>query len=305
MKSLHLTTRVFSSLFATLLATAVIADDSFDNIEIQTIKAADGIYMLTGKGGNIGLSVGTDGVFLIDDQFAPLTKKINTAIAPLSDKPVKFVLNTHWHPDHTGGNENLGSSGTVIVAHDNVRKRLSVDNFIELFNMQSSALAPAGLPVITFNDAVTFHFNDEEILVTHVMKAHTDGDAIVHFKRANVIHAGDTYFSGMYPFIDTAHGGSNGGYLKAIDQVLALADDKTVIIPGHGSISNKQELTAYRDMLKTVIDRIRAMVEENASLEQVQASMPTRTFDERYGGGFINNEAFVKMVYRNMTANPS
>ena len=294
---------IFLSL--SLFASATIADDSFDSVEIQTIKAADGIYMLTGKGGNIGLSTGTDGVFLIDDQFAPLTDKILAAITQVSDKPVKFVLNTHWHPDHTGGNENLGSSGTVIIAHDNVRKRLSVDNFIELFNMQSPAMATAGLPVITFGDAVTFHLNGEEILVRHVVSAHTDGDAIVHFKQANVIHAGDTYFSGMYPFIDGNSGGSNNGYIKAVDQVLALADDKTVIIPGHGPISNKQELTAWRDMLKTIIDRIRAMVRENASLQQVQAGTPTRAFDEKYGGGFFNNETFVKMLYQNMTQDPS
>jgi len=294
---------IFLSL--TLFASATIADDSFDSVEIQTIKAADGIYMLTGKGGNIGLSTGTDGVFLIDDQFAPLTDKILAAITQVSDKPVKFVLNTHWHPDHTGGNENLGSSGTVIIAHDNVRKRLSVDNFIELFNMQSPAMATAGLPVITFGDAVTFHLNGEEILVRHMVSAHTDGDAIVHFKQANVIHAGDTYFSGMYPFIDGNSGGSNDGYIKAVDQVLALADDKTVIIPGHGPISNKQELTAWRDMLKTIIDRIRAMVRENASLQQVQAGTPTRAFDEKYGGGFFNNETFVKMLYQNMTQDPS
>ena len=294
---------IFLSL--TLFVSATIADDSFDTVEIQTIKAADGIYMLTGKGGNIGLAVGTDGGFLIDDQFAPLTDKILAAITQVSDKPVKFVLNTHWHPDHTGGNENLGSSGTVIIAHDNVRKRLSVDNFIELFNMQSPAMATAGLPVITFGDAVTFHLNGNEIFVRHVASAHTDGDAIVHFKQANVIHAGDTYFSGMYPFIDGNSGGSNDGYIKAIDQVLALADDKTVIIPGHGPISNKQELTAWRDMLKTIIDHTRAMVGENASLQQVQASMPTRAFDEKYGGGFINNETFVKMLYQNMTQDPS
>lgn len=301
----HLTKRVSSILFATLFTATGYADDSFNDIEIQTIKAADGIYMLTGKGGNIGLSVGTDGAFLIDDQFAPLTDKIQAAITQVSDKPVKFVLNTHWHPDHTGGNENLGSSGTVIVAHDNVRKRLSVDNFIEMFNMQSSAMAAAGLPVITFGDAITFHLNDDEILVRHVMNAHTDGDAIVHFKHANVIHAGDTYFSGMYPFIDASSGGSNDGYIRAIDQVLSQANEKTVIIPGHGPISNKQELAAWRDMLETIIDRIRAMVGENASLEQVQASLPTKAFDEKYGGGFINNETFVKMLYQNMTQDPS
>ena len=296
----HLTRGLSCFLFATLITSVAFADDSFDNIEIQTIKAADGIYMLTGKGGNMGISVGADGVFLIDDQFAPLTEKIQAAITQVSDQAVKFVLNTHWHPDHTGGNENLGKSGAVIVAHNNVRKRLSVDNFIELFNLKSSATTAAGLPVITFDDAVTFHLNGDEIQVTHVMNAHTDGDAIVHFTHSNVIHAGDIYFSGMYPFIDSAHGGSTEGTIRAINQVLALADDKTVIIPGHGAISNKQELTAYRDMLLTISGRIRKRISENASLQQVQTSMPSKDFDEKYGGGFISNEAFVKMVYQDM-----
>ena len=296
----HLTQGLSLFLFGILITSAVIADDSFDTVEIQTIKAADGIYMLTGKGGNMGIAVGADGVFLIDDQFAPLTEKIQTAITQVSDKPVKFLLNTHWHPDHTGGNENPGKSGTVIVAHNNVRKRLSVDNFIEMFNMKSSATAAAGLPVITFDDAVTFHLNGDEIQVRHVMNAHTDGDVIVHFTRANVIHAGDVMFNGLFPFIDTAHGGSTDGYIKAIDQVLALADDKTVIIPGHGAISNKQELAAYRDMLQTISGRIRRLVSEKASLQQVQASMPVKEYDEKYGGGFINNEAFVKMLYQDI-----
>ncbi|MGB5716468.1 MAG: MBL fold metallo-hydrolase [Gammaproteobacteria bacterium] len=293
------------SLFISLFSFPVIADDSFSTVGIQASPAGEGIYMLTGKGGNIGLSTGTDGVFLIDDQFAPLTDKVLTTIGQLSDKPVRFLLNTHWHPDHTGGNENLGNSGTVIVAHDNVRRRLSVDNFIEMFNMKTAATAAAGLPVITFNDAITFHFNGEEIDVRHVMNAHTDGDAIVHFKRSNVIHAGDTYFSGMYPFIDTNSGGSVDGYLKAIDQVLALADDKTVIIPGHGTLSNKQELRAYRDMIWTISDRIRRMLGEQASLEQVQASMPCKEYDAEYGGGMLNNEAFVKMLYEDMARDPS
>ena len=299
MQDNYLATALSIFLSLTLFVSATIADDSFDTVEVQTIKAADGIYMLTGKGGNIGLAVGTDGVFLVDDQFAPLTDRIQAAITQVSDKPVKFVLNTHWHPDHTGGNENLGSSGTVIVAHDNVRKRLAVDNFIELFNMQSPAMAAAGLPVITFGDAVTFHLNGDEILVRHVVSAHTDGDAIVHFKQANVIHAGDTYFSGMYPFIDTGSGGSVDGYVRAIDQVLEIANEKTVIIPGHGPISNRQELTAYRDMLKTITGRIKTLLHN--SLEQIQAEGVTADFDATYGDGFIKSEKFVEMLYQDLS----
>ena len=278
-----------------------IAEEQFKDVEIKTIKAGDGIYMLTGKGGNLGLSVGDDGVFLIDDQFAPLTGKIQAAIARLSDKPVRFVLNTHWHPDHTGGNENLGASGTTLVAHDNVRTRLSVDNFIEMFQLNAPAMPKTGLPVITFNEAITFHINDNDIRAWHVEHAHTDGDAIVHFRQANVIHMGDTYFASMYPFIDIGSGGSTEGCIRAIDQVLEIANGKTVIIPGHGSISNRQELTAYRDMLKTISERIKVRLRKGASLEQIQADQVTADFDAAYGAGFIKNEQFMEMLYQDLS----
>ena len=276
------------------------AKDKYSDIEIETIQAGDGIYMLTGKGGNLGISIGADGVFLIDDQFAPLTEKIQSAIAKLSDKPIRFILNTHWHPDHSGGNENLGKAGATLVAHDNVRKRLSVDNVIEMFQMQAPAMPKAGLPVITFNDAMTFHMNNNEIRTWHVEHAHTDGDSMVHFKQANVLHMGDTYFAGMYPFIDTGSGGSADGCLRAINQALEIADEKTVIIPGHGPISNRPELIAYRDMLKAITDRIKLLLGNNATLEQVEADMPTAKYDEDFDGGVIDREKFVKMLYQDL-----
>ena len=284
-----------------LIPTASLADDGFSDVEIKTQKAGTGVYMLTGKGGNLGLSTGPDGVFLIDDQFAPLTAKISTAIAAISEQPIRFVLNTHWHPDHTGGNENLGNSGSVILAHDNVRKRLAVDNFIKMFQMDAPAMGKAGLPVITFSDALTLHLNNDEILVTHVENAHTDGDAVIFFKQANVIHAGDVYFAGMYPFIDSDSGGSVEGTLKAIREILAMADEHTVIIPGHGPLSNKSGLTAYSGMLQTISDRIRTLINKQASLEEIQAARPTQDYDDIYGNGFIKNEAFVEMLYQDMT----
>ena len=201
-------TGIFLQVMLLLLAcwNTAFAKDPYKDVEVKTGKAGDGVYMLTGQGGNLGVSVGDDGVFLIDDQFAPLTGKILAAIATLSDKPVRFVLNTHWHPDHSGGNENLGKAGAILLAHDNVRKRLSVDGFIEMFQMNAPALSKTGLPVITFNDAITFHMNNNEIRAWHVEHAHTDGDSMVYFRQANVIHMGDTYFAGMYPFIDTGSG---------------------------------------------------------------------------------------------------
>jgi glyoxylase-like metal-dependent hydrolase (beta-lactamase superfamily II) len=259
--------------------------------------------MLTGQGGNMGVSAGPDGVFLIDDQFAPLSEKIKSAIAALSDQPVRFLLNTHWHPDHTGGNEIMGKAGTVIVAHNNVRKRLAVDNFIEMFGMDAPATDITGLPVITFDSSLTFHLNGSEIIVSHVSNAHTDGDSIVWFRDVNVIHTGDIYFAGMYPFIDTGSGGSIAGIINALEQVLAMSDDKTVIIPGHGPVSTKSSLLAYTDMLKTISSTLRKMIAAQSTLEQIQATEPTRDFDGKYGDGFIKNTAFVKMLYKDMTGN--
>ncbi len=286
-----------------LFTTAAMADDKFKNVEIKTTQVSDSIYMLTGKGGNIGVSVGTDGVFLIDDQFAPLTGKIKAAIAKLSDQPVRFLLNTHWHPDHTGGNENIGKTGTVIVAHDNVRKRLSVDNFIEMFGAEAPAMNKAGLPVITFDQSLTFHLNGDEILVNHVDNAHTDGDSIVNFSAANVIHTGDIYFAGMYPFIDYNTGGSVEGVIQALEQVLAMSDADTIIIPGHGPISNRKELVPYINMLKTISSHMKKMIAEQATLEQIQATAPSKEFDGEYGNGFIKNTVFVSMLYKGMTQN--
>lgn len=301
-----MTTQGLFKLTATLLlslslATTAVAEDKFKDVEITAIPVGTGIYMLTGQGGNIGVSVGSDGVFLIDDQFAPLTKKITAAIDALSKQPVRFLLNTHWHPDHTGGNENMGNAGIVIVAHSNVRKRLAVDNFIEMFAMEAPATDATGLPVITFDDALTFHLNEDEIHISHVESAHTDGDSIVQFRAANVMHLGDIYFAGMYPFIDTNSGGSINGTLKALDHALALSDDNTVIIPGHGPVSNKESLVAYTGMLRTINSRIQKMIAGKSTLAQILATEPTKDFDKEYGNGLIKNTAFVEMLYKDMT----
>jgi cyclase len=292
----------FTGILMLMVSVATSAkEDAFKDIEIKSTQVAEGIYMLTGKGGNIGVSVGADGVFLIDDQFAPLTEKITAAIATLSDQPVRFLLNTHWHPDHSGGNVNMGKAGTVIVAHDNVRKRLAVDNFIEMFGMEAPAMENAGLPVITFDNSLTFHLNDNEIDISHINNAHTDGDCFVHFRDANVIHTGDIYFAGMYPFIDTHSGGSTEGTLNALERILALSDNNTVIIPGHGPVSDKVGLMAYSNMLRTVSSRMRKMIAEQSSLEQILAAEPTKDFDDEYGNGAIKNAAFVEMLYKDMT----
>src|SRR6185503_12175274 len=200
--------------------TALAQQQDFSKVEVKSQKVAEGLYMLQGAGGNIGLSVGADAAFLVDDQYAPLTPKITAAVKALTDKPIKFVLNTHWHGDHTGGNENLGTAGTLIVAHDNVYRRMSTEQFITFFNEKVAASPKVALPVITFNDTLTFHLNGDDLHAFHVPPAHTDGDSIVHFRKADVIHMGDTFFNGMYPFIDVDSGGGIEGMIGAADKVL-------------------------------------------------------------------------------------
>ncbi len=273
----------------------------FEQVQIQTQKAVDGVYMLVGPGGNIGISVGEDGVFMIDDLFAPLTEKIKAAIAEVSDQPVRFLINTHHHADHTGGNENLGGAGAVIVAHENVRKRLSTEQIIEFFNMKLPPSPKAALPVITFTRDVTFHLNGDDLYVFHVKNAHTDGDAVIHFRGANVIHTGDLYFEGLYPFIDIASGGSVNGMIEGVTQLLPMLDDASKVIPGHGPLSDKSKLTAYRDMLITIRDRISQQIEAGKTLEEVVASKPGREFDAEWGQLFLKPEQFVGILYQDLS----
>ena len=276
------------------------ANDEFSSIEIKTIKVSDGIYMLMGKSGNIGVSAGEDGVFMIDDQFAPLTTKIKAAVAKISDKPIGFVLNTHWHFDHTGGNENLGKEGTVIVAHDNVRERMTKDNFIAAFNKKVPAAPKIALPVITFNDTMTFHLNRQEIQVVHHSNAHTDGDSMVIFKSANVIHMGDTFFNGLYPFIDASSNGNINGVIAAAEVIISMADDNTKIIPGHGPLGDKKALVSYRDMLVTVRDRMQKLIGQGKTLNEIVALKPNADLDKVWGKGFLDPEAFLKILHSAM-----
>lgn len=277
------------------------AQQDMQDVQIQTVKVADGVYMLMGRGGNMGLSVGDDGAFLVDDQYAPLTDKIKAAIAAVTDRPIEFVVNTHWHGDHTGGNENLGEAGVIIVAHENVRRRMSVDQFQEAFGRATPAAPDAALPVITFTDAVTFYWNDDELHVFHVNPAHTDGDVIIHFVQANVVHMGDTYFNGLYPFIDVSSGGSIDGTIAAVDQVLAFVRTDTKIIPGHGPLSDVAALRGYRNMLAGVRDRIQQLISQGSSRDEVIAAKPTRDLDDKWGGGFMQPDQWVGIVYDSMT----
>ena len=286
---------------AAVFATPALAQQQdFSKVEIKAEKLSATTWMLTGAGGNLGLSVGEDSAFLVDDQFAPLTPKIEAEVKKLTANPIRFVVNTHWHFDHTGGNENLGKAGAVIVSHENVRRRMSNEQFIEFLNMKMRPEPRVALPSVTFTRDVTFHQNGDEIHVFHVPAAHTDGDAIVHFKTSDVIHMGDVFFNRIYPFIDTSSGGTIDGVIAAVDRVLELSSDKTRIIPGHGPLASKADLQAYRDMLATAAARIRDGVRSGRKLEEVVAGKPTAEFDAVWGKGFMPPERFVEMVYRNL-----
>lgn len=272
-------------------------DDQSVDVVIETTEVANGIYMLVGQGGNIGASIGEDGVFLIDDQFAPLTEKIRNALSAITVQPIKFMFNTHWHFDHAGGNENLGNQGVILVAHDNVRKRMSTEGFIEAFNQTIPAAPEIALPSITFSETTTFHLNGQTIEAIHVLNAHTDGDSIIFFREANVIHSGDVFFNGLYPFIDKSSEGSVDGILRAVDLMLSLADNNTRIIPGHGRLGNKRDLNNYRRMLMTIRNRVQTMIDEGKTIDEIIELKPTAEYDEAWGQGFLNPETFLRVLH--------
>jgi cyclase len=272
----------------------------YSKAEIKTEKLTDNLYMLVSVGvlaGNVALLAGPNGALLVDDQFSPLVPKINEAVAAVSSAPVRFVLNTHWHDDHTGGNEPLGKAGAVIIAHDNTLKRVSTEQFIDLFNAKMPAKPPEAWPLVTFADSVSLHLNGEDVEAVHVANAHTDSDAIIYFKKANVVHMGDVFPGPIYPFVDTGSGGSLDGVIAAAATVLARIDDNTRIIPGHASIQKKQDLAAWRGMLISVRNRVTEAIRAGKTQEQVVAAGVTKEFDAKYGGGFINPTVFVQRAY--------
>jgi glyoxylase-like metal-dependent hydrolase (beta-lactamase superfamily II) len=256
--------------------------------------------MLIGSGGNMALSTGADGSVLVDTEYAPLNQKIVAAVKAAGGSDVKFVINTHYHGDHTGGNEPLGKAGALIIAQDNVRVRMSTEQFMAAFNQKIPPAPAAALPKVTFPTRATFYWNGQKVNVFHVENAHTDGDSIIHFTNANVIHTGDTYVKDQYPLIDRSSKGSLDGFIKSSEAVLALADANTKIIPGHGALANKADLQRFHDMLVTVRGSLKTLIDQGKTEDQAVAAKPTAQLDEKWGKGFMKADDFVHMAYQSL-----
>jgi glyoxylase-like metal-dependent hydrolase (beta-lactamase superfamily II) len=272
------------------------------HLDINTTKLTDNMYVIYGAGGNVIVSIGIDGIIMVDDQYAPVTEKMKSVIAELSDQPIKFVINTHWHPDHVGGNENLGESGAIIVSHDNVRKRLGNNQFFEFINKTIPALSKKGLPIITFSENMILYQNEEEIKITHLDMGHTDGDAAVFFIKNNVIHVGDDFSDRSYPFIDLSGGGSIDGLISSLQTILSMINNETKVVGGHSGISNQTKVKDYLNMLIDIRDHIKQMIQEDKSLDEIILSKPTSKYDViYYDYSFIKPKDFVTSIYISMT----
>ncbi|MFK8058495.1 MAG: MBL fold metallo-hydrolase [Polaribacter sp.] len=267
-------------------------------VKIKTTKLSEQVFMLEGRGGNIGLFIGKDAIFMIDDQFAPLTPKILAAIKEITPKPVNYLVNTHWHGDHTGGNANMQKEGALIVAHNNVRKRMSLDQVIR--GRTKKAAPKEALPIITFADDLMMHINNDDIFISHIHSAHTDGDALVFFTNNNILHTGDAYFQGAFPYIDLASGGSINGYIEGINKMILLANYTTKILPGHGKVSNKKELIAYKKMLLALKTSVQIEIDKGKTLEEVKNNKEI-TKDYAHYSSWITEEKIRETIYKSLT----
>ena len=275
-----------------LVATAAFGQQNFDNVQIKTQKVAGTVYMLVGAGGNIGVTVGEDGIVIVDDQYAPLAPKILEALKGISDKPLRFIINTHYHGDHTGGNEVMGKSAP-IVAHENVRKRL-----VAGVPARNTPPAPKGaLPVVTFDSTLTLHVNGEDVRAVHFPHGHTDGDAIIWFTKSNVVHMGDDFFNGRFPFVDIDGGGSVAGLIQNVEKVLGQLPDDVKIIPGHGDLADKAALRAYLEMLKATSAAAQAAIKAGKTVAQAKEEKILSKW-ETWGTGFVGQDRFLDTLYR-------
>ena len=271
-------------------------------VEIRAESLGPGVAVLFGAGGNIGVSYGPDGTVLIDDQFAPLTEKIAKAVADLGGTPVRYLVNTHWHYDHSGGNENLGKAGATIFAHDNVRVRLAAGG-----NILGNAIPPApaaALPVVTYAHGLTFHLNGDEIDAVFTGGGHTDGDTALFWRKANVLHTGDMMMSNApFPFVDTSSGGSAVRLVASLDKLLAMIDGQTKVVPGHGPVTDRAGLQVWRDRIAGAVDTVRAAKASGKSLDAFLAANPLKVMDRP--GAFVNSDAFGRAIWASLDAEPA
>lgn len=270
--------------------------------EFQTQLVRPGLYVVAGAGTNVAVWTGADGTVLVDDGLATLAPQLLETVGRIADGPLRLVVNTHWHPDHAGGNELAARSGAIVVAHERARASMGTAHVSDEYGVRIPASPHAALPVVTFPDELALTLNGDRLVVSHADAAHTGGDAIVWWENANVVHLGDVYCNGSYPFVDLANGGSLAGMVAAVEGVLSRADADTVVIPGHGPLSGREELVAYRDMLVAAGRRVRELVEQGGNLEQVLAARPTQALDDRWGKGPVTPERFVRVLYEDLAA---
>lgn len=289
-------------LFLFLVAGYADAQTSFDTVKIRPQRLADNIYVLKGSGGNIGLLTGPDGLLMIDDQFAPLSEKISAAIKAIDPGSIKYLVNTHLHGDHSGGNENFKKLGATIVAHEMVRDRMSKEQFNARANRTFPPREKDAWPVVTFDNKMSFHLNGEDVVMHHFIPGHTDGDIIIKMQRANVLHTGDAFNRSGYPFIDASSGGTFEGYIATLDKILDLADDQSKIIPGHGDVGTKADVKAVRDMLVDIRDQVVGAMKKGRKVEDIPALNITAKYDEQWGKGFIKGKDFVIIVAQSVEA---
>jgi glyoxylase-like metal-dependent hydrolase (beta-lactamase superfamily II) len=268
---------------------------------VETQPLRSGLHVLRGAGCNVLVWAGPDGVLVVDSGNAPAAPQLMEAIGHVSNGTVRFLVNTHWHPDHVGGNAALRRAGAAVIAHEDTRSRMATRQSVPAYNLDLPPAPREALPAVTFDDALTVNLNGDRLSLLHVPGAHTDGDLIAWWEAANVVHVGDAYYAGGYPFVDTASGGSLAGLVAAIETVLSRADARTVIVPGHGPVSNRAELSAYRDMLVAVGRHVLGLVEQGETLDEVLAAQPTAAFDERYGVGGVSAEKFVRGLYAELS----
>lgn len=283
-----------------LFAISAHAQTDFSKIEVKATKVAGNVYMLEGSGGNIGVSVGDDGILIVDDQYAPLADKIRAALKGIADKKLRFILNTHWHGDHTGSNAIFGTEATLI-AHDNVRKRLSTEQRSTVFNRTTPPSPKEALPIITFNQSLTVHFNGEEIRAIHFPQGHTDGDSVIFFSSSNVVHLGDDFFAGRFPFVDLESGGTVEGLIKNIGELINRIPADAKLIPGHGPISTLDDLKSYHRILQQTTEIVRQKIAAGKTVDQIKTEgLPAEWAP--WGAGFIKTDRWVETIYKSLTA---